>query len=104
MGAIYTDYFTDQSSTFIENINLNTDITGSTFAGQIRRSYTSERYVELLVEPVDETNIRISLDSSQTVAMKPGRYVFDVFEINSGGISSKRVTGTIEVSPSATKL
>lgn len=105
MAPIYADYFTDQSATFAETIDLKTDTSTSTFVGQIRKSYTSSEYVDFIVTVVpDDTRIVISLDATQTRSMRPYRYVFDVFEITSDGSSIKRVTGTLEVSPSATRL
>jgi hypothetical protein len=110
--AQYTDITIDQGSTYSGKIpviganKLPVNLTGFSARGQIRRSYsslTSINFSTSIQDPVSG-EIFINLTPTQTAAMKPGRYVFDVEIYNNNQTNVIRVCeGQAEVTPRATK-
>ncbi len=110
--AQYTDITIDQGSTYSGKIpviganKLPVDLTGFSARGQIRRSYSSLTSINFStsIDDHESGEIFINLTPTQTAAMKPGRYVFDVEIYNSNGSNVIRVCeGQAEVTPRATK-
>jgi hypothetical protein len=110
--AQYTDITIDQGSTYSGKIpviganKLPMNLTGFSARGQIRRSYSSLTSINFSTSIQDPLTgeIFINLTPTQTGAMKPGRYVFDV-EIynNNQSIVIRVCEGQAEVTPRATK-
>lgn len=52
---------------------------------------------------IDETNgkIYVSMGSTMTKELEPGRYYYDIFTVTSGDIKEKRIEGNIVVQGSA---
>lgn len=110
--AQYTDITIDQGSTYSGKIpviganKLPVDLTDFDARGQIRRSYSSLTSVNFSTSIDDPTSgeIFINLTPTQTGAMKPGRYVFDVEIYNADETDVIRVCeGQAEITPRATK-
>lgn len=62
------------------------DLTGTTTSGQLRKHYGSTSKVSFAstVSNAEGGVITISLTGTQTLDLKPGRYVYDVKILNSG--------------------
>jgi hypothetical protein len=74
---------TDFSQTFtLESANTNSalNLTGFTVSSQIRKHSASSSYTNFTCQIVNSSTgqIKIGLASTQTSAIKPGRYVYDV--------------------------
>ena len=88
--ATQRNLYIDQGSTFSVTITVSDyldnplNLTGATLRGQIRKSYYSISSTALTVTAPTPTNgeIVVSLTAAQTLALKPGRYVYDVEIIN----------------------
>jgi hypothetical protein len=108
--ATYTDIVIDQGSSFSSVINVNDkngfsfDLTGYNARGQIKRSYTSSSSINIgcVINDPLSGSVAISLESSQTRAMKAGRYLFDVEIYNSSGNVIRISEGQVEVFPAVT--
>jgi hypothetical protein len=108
--AVYANLSIDQGSSFSSTVSvedqagLTFNLTSYTARGQLRKSYSSTTYTPFTVAiPSPATGkIEISLSSTQTAALKPGRYVYDV-EIVQGSLVNRVVEGQIEVTPRVTR-
>ena len=108
--AVYANLTIDQGSDFNSNIDVTDasgtviDLSSYTLRGQIRKSYSSTTAVDFTASTTSQTGqIQISLTSTQTGAMKHGRYVYDVEIENSVGIVTRVLEGQVEVTPRVTK-
>jgi len=118
---MYAELTIDQGTTFSTVIDLTNDDgtpinlanTGNgepSFTSQIRKSYySSAQTADILVSVVSpNTNgqIRLSLDSSVTANIKPGRYLYDLkmtsFSAGSN-LTIRVVEGIITISPQVTR-
>ena len=112
MPAGYANLRIEAGSTFSIDMELNNidgtplNLTGYTGECKIRKSYYSNFGVYSLtvtiLSPQTDGKLRISASSSETAAIKPGRYVYDV-EIVSGSSVTRVVEGIAEVTPNATR-
>jgi hypothetical protein len=109
--SIYADLLIDQGSFFSSIVPVNSqkvfdfDLTEFTARGKIKKSYHSQYSIDFDASIPNPTsgNIEISLDSSETAAMKPGRYVFDVEIVETSTGKVTRVQeGQLEVTPGVT--
>jgi len=99
----------DQGCTFEKVITAkntaggNVTISSGTCAAKLRPShYTSNNTVSFTCADAG-SNVTISLTATQTGAISPGRYIYDVEYTQSGGtIIERLVEGVVTVSPSAT--
>ena len=109
--AVYANLTVDQGSDFsstitVEDVNGNiTNLSGYTARAQVRRTYNSVTAYSMTatIASAGAGQIGISLDSTTTSAMKPGRYVYDVEMISSGGVVTRVVEGQVEVMPRVTR-
>ena len=85
--------------------NAFLDLTGSSATGQIRKSSGSNNKVvfSTTVSDPDTGIITVSLGSTITTNMKPGRYVYDVKIITSGGKEYKAIEGSALVRGGVTR-
>jgi len=111
------------SATYVSNIVINTgedftqqftlqdadnsllDLTNYTVSSQIRKhpgSSTATDFTTLISEPTTLGIITITLTSSQTINLKPGRHVYDVV-IERSGIKSKVVEGSVIIRQGVTR-
>lgn len=84
--------------------NAPLDLTQASTEAQMRKHYgatTSVSFASSITSP-ELGIISISLSSSQTVSLKPGRYVFDV-KVENGGREYKAVEGAALVRAGVTR-
>jgi len=91
----------------LEDIGTNNllNLTGYNIAAQLRKTYSSSSSVSFastILSPT-EGSIQISLTASETVDLKPGRYVYDVKLISSGGSVTKPIEGSALVRAGVTR-
>ena len=81
------------------------DLSGASTQGMIRKHSASKTKVALATTVADaETGIiSISLTANNTVLLKPGRYVYDVQIITSGGRKYKAIEGNALVRSGVTR-
>ena len=109
--AIVSNLTVDQGATFNAQIDVSDDsgnsqnLTGYSVAGQIRKTYDSTTYTAFTASVSNATGgtISISLTSTQTNALKAGRYVYDVEITSSGGVVTRVLEGQVEVTPGVTR-
>jgi|TARA_Y100000033_G_scaffold11971_1_gene11131 hypothetical protein len=79
-------------------------LTGVETEGMLRKSYSSSSSVSFASTVADDSNgiISISLTSTQTAALKPGRYVYDI-KITNAGKEYKAVEGSALVRAGVTR-
>lgn len=109
--ASKTHLVIDQGTTFSTTLNL-TDDNGDSLNlynyqanSQMRKWYTSSNSITFATSiNVSEGTVTLSLTSTQTDAIVPGRYVYDVelTDLASGAVS-RIVEGIITVTPQATR-
>ena len=69
----------------------------------MRQSYYSSNNITTLTTAVAGSNCTISLTATETAAITPGKYVYDVEYTQSGGTIIERLAeGVVTVSPSST--
>ena len=101
----------DQGTTYSVTITV-TDDTGSarnltsyTVRSQMRKSYYTNANVAFsanIASPADGT-VTLDLTATQTSALKPGRYVYDVELVSNVATVERLVEGIVTVYPEATK-
>ena len=111
--ATYTELIIDQGTTFSNIINITDDVTnaavnvsGYSFESQVRRSYYSANITANIVCTITNASngeVTMSMSSSNTANIKPGRYVFDVKSTNTSNTVSRILEGIITINPSVTK-
>ena len=109
--AVYANLTIDQGSNFSSTVTvedqdgLTFNLTSYTARGQIRKSYssTSDTPFATTIPSPSNGKIEISLTSTQTAALKPGRYVYDI-EIVQGNLVNRVIEGQIEVTPRVTQV
>ena len=109
--AIVSNLTVDQGATFNAQIDVSDDsgnsqnLTGYSVAGQIRKTYDSTNYTPFTASVSNATGgtISISFTSTQTNALKAGRYVYDVEITSSGGVVTRVLEGQVEVTPGVTR-
>lgn len=92
--------------TVTDNAGDVTNLTGYSARGQIRKWYTSDTAVDIIIQfevPRSEGQITLSLSSSNTEAMEAGRYLYDVELISSANTISRLVEGVATVTPQVTR-
>jgi len=108
----YANLYVDQGADFLANVSLKNalgdplDLTNYTVSGQVRRTYASETVYDFTIEINDPESgtVRMILDSDTTGSMGRGRYVYDVYGMNTNtDITSKFIYGILEVTPRVTR-
>ncbi len=100
-GANYSNIITVASA---GTAALN--LTGYTVKSQIRKSYTSSTAYNFTSSIYDAVNgkLRLELTSTQTSAIPPGRYLYDVEITSSAGNRTRVVEGIVTVTPEITQI
>ena len=97
-GCTFEKVITAQNSAS-QNVTIST----GTCASKMRQSYYSSNNVTVLTTAVAGSNCTISLTATQTAALSPGNYVYDIEYTQSGGTIVERVAeGIIPVYGEAT--
>lgn len=110
MAAI-SNLYIDQGSTFSAIITIRgsdgnpLNLTGFTVASQMRKSYGSTTAYPFTASVFDATTgkVRLQLSASESSAMKPGRYLYDI-EITSGSNKTRVVEGLVLLTAEITKV
>jgi len=98
-GCTFEKVITAQNS-----ISGNVTISAGTCAAKMRQSYYSSNNITTLTTAVAGSNVTLSLTATQTAAVSPGQYVFDVEYTQSDTTTVERVAeGIITISEEATK-
>ncbi len=100
----------DQGTTFSTIINLTDDngdpidLTGYTGDSEMRKHYTSSNSQSFSISlgGVNGT-VTLSLTSTQTANLTPGRYVYDVEVTSGANVVSRIVEGIVTVTPEVTR-
>ena len=102
----------DQGADFSRTLTVTTDgstafdISGRTFTGQMRKSFTSDSssatFTISIVSGSDGT-YKIQLDNDTTTSLDDGRYVYDIEILLADSTVEKVHYGIITVNPQATK-
>lgn len=100
----------DQGTTFSTSISLTDengdaiDLTGFTGRSQMRKHYTSSNSQSFTVTlNSSEGTVGLTLTSSQTANLVPGRYVYDVEVVSAANVVSRIVEGIVTVTPEVTR-
>lgn len=101
-GSDYTRTITILDGT----LNLPVDITGYTFAGQIRKTMTSNAiaasFTFTLTDPL-VGKVLFSLGNDVTAGLVEGRYVYDIEMINAVAKKFRIVEGIVTINPNVTR-
>ena len=98
-GCTFEKVITAQNST-----SGNVTISTGTCAAKMRQSYYSSNNITTLTTAVAGSNVTLSLTATQTSAVSPGKYVYDVEYTQSDTTTVERVAeGIITISSEATK-
>lgn len=109
--AIKANLVIDQGATFNADIDV-TDADGAAFnltdytvAGQMRKNYTSSSAVTFVATHNSTSGkIFLSLNSTDTSTIEPGRYLYDVEMTSPGGTVTRVVEGIVTVTPGMTRI
>lgn len=101
----------DQGTTYTVTITVTDDtgtarnLAGYTARSQMRRSYytTANTAFTANIDNPSVGEIELSLTSTQTSSLKPGRYVYDVELVSNTTTVERIVEGIVTVYPEATK-
>lgn len=115
--ATYEEFTIDQGADVAIQLNLvdendnPKDLANHTVTGYMKKSYTSSDYTafsSIVVDPPTDGICTLSLTSTQTDALKAGRYVYDVelsfVDSDGNSIVERILEGRIQISPSVTRL
>ena len=104
------NYTIDQGATFEKTIgaentsSASVTISSGTVAGGIIKNFAYANTLQTFTTSVSGANCTFSLTATQTAAISPGNYVYDVEYTQSGGTIVERVVeGIITVYGEATK-
>lgn len=98
-----TDF--DAEIELLDQNNNALDLTGYSAWSQMKKNYASSDVTDFTVivsEPRSLGKLKITLTESQTNALTPGRYLYDVVVADSGGKYTRAVQGTATVTPGVT--
>lgn len=109
--ATISNLYIDAGTTFSALITVNDsnnsplNLSGYTVAAQLRKSYGSTTAYDFSSSVYDASSgkIQIALTDSETSAIKPGRYLYDI-EITSGASKTRVAEGLVIISPEITKI
>lgn len=108
--AIKANIVIDQGADFSTSILLRDDsgnlleLDGYTVAAQMRKTYTSSTAVTFTATLETATSeVILSLTNSQTSALTPGRYVYDVELTTPSSTKTRLVQGIVTVTPEVTR-
>jgi len=100
-GSDFTQSFTLEGS----ETNSVFDLNGYTVESQMRKWYGSSSSTNFTAEIIvpSDGKISISLTSTQTTSLKPGRYVYDVVITDDFGTKNRVIEGMVLVTEGVTR-
>ena len=110
--ASYANLAVDQGADFETTITLEDEhfdpinLAGYTVTGQVRRTYKSTTAYNFTITVTNASDgiITIKLPASVSLAMKSGRYVYDIYASNATiNKVCKVLEGILEIIPSVTR-
>ena len=110
--ASVKNLYVDQGDTFdaqlkfYDDTNVLWQLEDYTASATIKKSYYSTSSVEFEVSfPVDRSTgaVNLQLSATKTLAMDPGRYVYDVVLTTPGGNNIRVLEGIITINPGITR-
>lgn len=109
--AIKANLVIDQGSDFSADIDLVDvtgavyNLTGHTVAAQMRKNYASSSASTFSTSHnATGGKITLTLASTSTATIEPGRYLYDVEIRSSGGVVTRVVEGIVTVTPGITRV
>lgn len=108
--AVQANITIDQGTTFNTSISMtdasNNPLDLSVYIGraQIRAWYTSLTPAALFTVTLLLGSATLSLTATQTAALNPGRYVYDLVVIDQNDIVTRIIQGVITITPAVTVL
>lgn len=107
--ALYIDQGADFSTgitLYADNGITPLDLTGYTFSSQMRKSYASSTATTFTCSAPNPSTgqLILTLTSTQTGALKPGRYLYDIEMVDLTSYRSRPVEGIVIVSPQITQV
>ena len=116
--AQYEEFTIDQGADVAFELHLtnNTgakkDLTNHTVTAKMKKNYNSDSadthdFTTLIATPATDGVVTISLNNTQTDALKSGRYVYDIelshVDSDANTVVERILEGRIQVTPSVTK-
>lgn len=109
--AVFTEITIEQGATFTEKVNVldvynnPVNLTGYTPSSMMRKSYYSSTYyvIESAVTGNSNGEITLTITSSNTALLSPGRYVYDLIIADGANTVIRVVEGIATVLPSVTR-
>lgn len=101
-GADFSQSFTLEGS----DTNSSFDLTGYTVAAQMRKwagSTSSTSFTATIESPPTIGKILLRLNSTQTTALKAGRYIYDVVITDEFGVKNRVIEGMVLVTEGVTR-
>jgi len=110
--AIKANIVIDQGTNFTSQVSITDendepyDLTDHTAKAQMRKNYLASSFVEfnaVIPSPANTGIVTLTMDSTKTGSIEPGRYLYDVIVINSSNNVSRAVEGIVTVTPAITQ-
>lgn len=101
-GSDFSQSFTLEGN----DSNSSFDLTNYTVSSQMRKWAGSSSYTAFTAEviaPSSEGQLLLSLTSTQTKQLKPGRYIYDVVITDNYGVKNRVIEGNVLVREGATQ-
>lgn len=98
---------TDYTRTFIvQDINKNVlPLTGYTLVAQIRRNHTSTEYFSFTMTIISAPLGKVSMFLPHSItSILDGKYMYDIFLVDSSNIRHKLEDGLVTILPNITKI
>lgn len=110
--ATITNLYVDAGTTYnviitcVDSAGTPLNLTGFTVASQIRKSYGSLTAYSFNPTIFSTTGgkIKLTLSATQSGAIKPGRYLYDVEITNGAGEKQRVAEGIVIITPEITKV
>lgn len=108
---VYQDIYINQGADYIDTLQMSdtdgspVDITNYVFTSQIRKSYyAANAAANLVITVIDASNgtASILIHAAVTTNIAAGRYVYDIYMLDTANVTTRIVEGIAVVSPAAT--
>lgn len=109
MVTTVKNLYVDQGASFMELIDTsdssgnNLNLNNYTVESAIKKTYTAKTKIYFDVSILNNTQIKLYLDTYATANLSSGKYVYDVVISDDNGNAERLQEGTIIVSPGVTR-